>query len=253
MTTGEDTSGRKYATVDDLWSEVGTPAGREAWFAKGTSYWNNQEANLDGILGGFPEIHKPDIQESKRFLKLLFRQPSPPGCRTVLDAGAGIGRVTVGLLQHVFEQVDLVEPNERLLEAAQQAMDQSKAGRCFTVNLQDLVPEQGYYDVIWIQWVVMYLPEDDLVAFLQRCAAGLRIGGAIIMKENVVLQGHWIVDRDDNSIARTDDLFKDIFRKAGLTVTAELKQTCWPKDLIPVKMYALKPHVSVRKRPAMAS
>ena len=30
------------------------------------------------------------------------------------------------------------------------------------------------YDVIWAQWVLLYLTDEDLVAFLQRCKKGLR-------------------------------------------------------------------------------
>lgn len=259
MDKGEDTAGATYASVADLWKELGTSAGREGWYAKGTSYWENQEATINGVLGGYPETHGPDLRESRRFLDLLLRRaPAAPGNKTVLDCGAGIGRVSEGLLQHLFDKVDLAEPNERLLETAEKAVDRSKAGRFFAASLQDLEPDHGYYDVIWAQWVLLYLPDDDLVAFLRRCAAGLRSGGAICIKENVVLEGNWVVDRDDNSIARTDAQYKAIFRRAGLSLTAELKQTCWPKDLIPVKMYALQPRSAqrsgtsggVRKRPA---
>lgn len=261
MDRGEDTEGANYATVDDLWRrELGTTAGREGWYAKATTHWEQQEASINGVLGGYPETNGPDLRESKRFLELLRCSASSPGFGTALDCGAGIGRVTVGLLQLMFEQVDLAEPNARLLEAAQASVDIARAGRFMPVSLQDLEPDSGYYDVIWAQWVLLYLPDDDLVAFLQRCKAGLKKRGVICVKENVVLEGRWVVDREDNSIARTDAQYKAIFKRAGLTMAAELTQTCWPKDLIPVKMYALKPvpererkHAStVRKKPAAA-
>lgn len=160
------------------------------------------------------------------------------------------------MLQHHFEKVDLAEPNSRLLETARQTVDASRAGRFLEVSLQDLQPQPAYYDVIWIQWVLLYLPDDDLVAFLRRCAAGLRDGGVIFVKENVVLKGQWVVDREDNSIARTDAQYKAIFQSAGLALVVELKQRSWPKDLIPVMMYALRPAgknaapPALRKRPA---
>ena len=36
-------------------------------------------------------------------------------------------------------------------------------------GLQNFTPSQEAYDVIWIQWVLGHLTDDDLVAFLKRC------------------------------------------------------------------------------------
>ena len=50
--------------------------------------------------------------------------------------------------------------------------------------LQKWTPEAGHYDVIWCQWVLGHLTDDDLVAFFKRCAKGLAPGGLIFVKEN---------------------------------------------------------------------
>jgi 2-polyprenyl-3-methyl-5-hydroxy-6-metoxy-1,4-benzoquinol methylase len=42
----------------------------------------------------------------------------------------------------------------------------------------------GAYDVIWIQWVVGHLTDDDFVDFFLRCRKGLKPGGVIVLKEN---------------------------------------------------------------------
>ena len=34
--------------------------------------------------------------------------------------------------------------------------------------LKDFTPEAGRYDVIWIQWCVGQLPDDDFVSFFKR-------------------------------------------------------------------------------------
>jgi hypothetical protein len=36
-------------------------------------------------------------------------------------------------------------------------------------GLQNFTPSQEAYDVIWIQWVLGHLTDDDLVGFLKRC------------------------------------------------------------------------------------
>lgn len=249
---GEDSDGAKYSSIDELWGkELGAEDGRSKWYAKAESHWEAQEASLNGVLGGYPETNAPDLRESRRFLNLIKKAPSSPQFGRVIDCGAGIGRVSCGLLQQLFQTVDIVEPNARLLETARESVKPERAGIFVEQNLQDFEPEPGTYDVIWAQWVLLYLPDDDLSRFLDRCKRGLKPSGLICIKENVVLEGKWVVDREDNSIARTDSHFKTIFERAGLAVKHELKQSCWPQDLIPVKMYALRP-ISM-KRPAAAA
>lgn len=234
---GSDSAGEKYESHLELWSDDQKRAG---WYKKAGEYWSSQAATVDGVLGGFPETSEPDLRESRQFLDLLFRSPHPPDRGTVLDCGAGIGRVSKGLLLDRFDVVDLVEPNARLLEEAKNQVG-LRGDRFIASSLENFEPELGRYDVIWAQWVLLYLTDADLVAFLQRCKKGLRSeNGVIFVKENVVIDGPWTVDRDDNSISRSDAMYKEIFRKAGLVLLEERRQAAWPNDLVPVKMYALR-------------
>jgi len=252
---GEDTDGRKYKHIDEMWgSELAGEEGRKSWYSGAADYWHAREATVDGVLGGYAETNGPDLRESRRFLELLQKTPGARRFERVLDCGAGIGRVTSGLLMNVFDSVDLVEPNKKLLEAAKAEITDPRAELFINEPLQDVRPQADRYDVIWAQWVLLYLPDDDLLQFLQRCRSAIRPGGFICVKENVVLDGEWMVDKEDNSISRTDEQYKAIFDRAGLSLFRELKQTCWPPDLIPVKMYALKASTDMLraalKRPA---
>eukprot|EP00929_Paragymnodinium_shiwhaense_P029392 TRINITY_DN16850_c0_g1_i1.p1 TRINITY_DN16850_c0_g1~~TRINITY_DN16850_c0_g1_i1.p1 ORF type:complete len:257 (+),score=54.65 TRINITY_DN16850_c0_g1_i1:85-855(+) len=245
--TGEDSNGKAYGTVEELWKEqLKTDGGRKEWYAKATEYWDGQGNDLNGIMGGYPETHDADIRESGRFLDLLGAQASAPGRQRAMDAGAGIGRVSKGVLAGRFAELDLIEPSERLLETAKK--DLTAAGRkndtFVASSLQDFQPEAGRYDVIWLQWVLLYLPDDDLLRFLERCRQALRPNGIVCMKENVVIDGNWVVDREDNSIMRTDEQYRDIFKRAGFELWHELRQACWPPDLFPVMMYAYRPRPS---------
>lgn len=239
--SGEDTNGVKYRDIDEMWgSALAGEEGRKSWYAGAADYWQAREASVDGVLGGYAETNGPDLRESQRFLELLQKTAGARRFERVLDCGAGIGRVTSGLLMKMFESVDLVEPNKKLLEAARAEITDPRAELFINEPLQDVRPQPDRYDVIWAQWVLLYLPDDDLLQFLQRCRSAIRPGGFICVKENVVLDGEWMVDKEDNSISRTDSQYKEIFERAGLSLFRELKQTCWPPDLIPVKMYALK-------------
>ena len=75
------------------------------------------------------------------------------------------------------------------------------------VGLQEFEFEHKY-DVIWVQWVLCYLTDDDLIKFLHKCKANLvnQQSGMVFIKENVHDHGFY-VDKDDNSVVRSDKLF----------------------------------------------
>jgi protein N-terminal methyltransferase len=93
--------------------------------------------------------------------------------------------------------------------------------------------------MIWIQWVLLYLTDEDLVSFLKRCLAGLKEGGLICVKENITSGSRYFYDRDDNSVTRNDSQFKRVFGAAGLKLVLEMDQDRFPQDLFTVRMYAL--------------
>ena len=73
----------------------------------------------------------------------------------------------------------------------------------------------------------MYLTDDDLITMLNRCKDNLTADGCIIVKENIYDhvndQGAFTVDNSDNSVIRSTEHFKEIFKKAGLKVIKEEK------------------------------
>nr|GEU44480.1 hypothetical protein [Tanacetum cinerariifolium] len=71
---------------------------------------------------------------------------------TATNCGFGIGRVTKNLL---------------ILQ------------REFTLDA-------GRHDVIWIQWYVGQLDDDDFVSFFKKAKAGPKPGGLFVLKENLV-------------------------------------------------------------------
>ena len=59
------------------------------FYCKGKCYWQNVEANIDGMLGGFSSINTIDSDESRGLLKKLLKQNDASKPRRVLDCGAG--------------------------------------------------------------------------------------------------------------------------------------------------------------------
>ncbi|XP_004504731.1 alpha N-terminal protein methyltransferase 1 [Cicer arietinum] len=253
---GSDSNGREYNTADEMWSEqAGDLNKKTLWYREGVSYWEGVKATVDGVLGGYPDVNEPDINCSDEFLNILLSERFSPDVKTqplvALDCGSGIGRVTKNLLIRYFNEVDLLEPVSHFLEAARETLtsegytssDMHKAVNFYCVPLQDFTPDTGRYDVIWIQWCIGHLTDDDFITFFKRAKVGLKPGGLFVLKENIARSG-FVLDNEDRSITRSDSYFRELFSKCGLHVCRVKDQKGFPEGLFAVKMYALSTEAS---------
>ena len=100
------------------------------------AYWSGTEASVSGVLGGFPQVSRIDLQGSSNFLAKLRRGskhfPASMKLRRAVDCGAGIGRITEGLLVKVADVVDVVEPVKSFTD---QVEGKTGVGRIFNVGL----------------------------------------------------------------------------------------------------------------------
>lgn len=215
-------------------------------------YWNSISSDVNGMLGGYPQISKIDLRGSANLVTKLRRLSSNcPGRHAAklargVDCGAGIGRVTEGLLTDVCDVVDVVEPVAKfasVLEDGRLKRD-GRVGEVYVTGLQDWTPSKTY-DLIWNQWCVGHLTDAQLVSYFKRCGAALSDGGWLVVKENLSTHrfGEDIFDDVDSSVTRSDPKFRDLFKAAGLQIVKAEVQTGFPKGLglYPVKMYALRP------------
>ncbi|KAJ1399175.1 S-adenosyl-L-methionine-dependent methyltransferase [Sesbania bispinosa] len=248
---GTDSDGREYTTADEMWREqAGDPDKKTLWYRHGVSYWEGVNASVDGVLGGFANVNEPDISCSEDFLKILLSERFSADVNhqplVALDCGSGIGRVTKNLLIRYFNEVDLLEPVSHFLEAARETLapgchtnsDIHKAVNFYCVPLQDFTPDTGRYDVIWVQWCIGHLTDDDFISFFKRAKVGLKPGGLFVLKENIARSG-FVLDNEDRSVTRSDSYFKELFSQCGLHVYKSKDQKGFPEGLFAVKMYAL--------------
>jgi len=68
----------KEEELQPAWQEKNT------WYSRAVSYWDNQAATVDGVLGGFGHVSPADIRESERFLLKASRSMSFEGIKHVL-------------------------------------------------------------------------------------------------------------------------------------------------------------------------
>lgn len=212
------------------------------------SYWSNVPATEDGMLGGFAHISRTDIIGSSSFLKWLFGQRIDKlGHGRCVDCGAGIGRITKKLLQRHFGKVDLVEQCPVFADKAREIFsDNNKIGDIFCLGLQDFAPSSPIYDVVWVQWVIIYLPDHDLIDFFRRMAQALKKDGVIVVKDNFTTgsvddPAETIVDEEDSSVTRPLDHVLQLARDAGLKLVKSTLQKKFPKELFKVYMLAFRP------------
>ncbi|KAH8683155.1 alpha-N-methyltransferase NTM1 [Tricladium varicosporioides] len=201
-------------------------------------YWQGIDADVNGMLGGFPYISKVDLQGSKAFLaKLGIGGKSGRKLGRVVDCGAGIGRITEGLLKGIAEKVDIVEPIAKFSDGLK---DKDGIEAIFNVGLEEWSPEESIYDLIWNQWCVGHLTDSQLIAYLEKCGKSVKEGGYVIVKENLSTSGEDIFDELDSSVTRTDKKFREIFEEANMVIKKTEIQNGLPKELYPVRTYALR-------------
>lgn len=232
----------------------------EDWYNKSKTYWHQQDASIQGMLGGLGVLDQRDVAASQKFLTQLFAKNPLPSNPVALDVGAGIGRVTKHLLLPRFHTVDMLEQNLDYLQhsrvfvptndsvAATGTVDKRIACGMQDFDARgvvgaDQVPTgslQGRYNLVWIQWCIIYLTDHDLIAFLRQCAKCLAPSGFLCLKDNVARSG-FLVDKSDSSIMRSDKYLKHLFRTAELELVRETKQVDFPREVFPVRTYALRP------------
>ncbi|KAM3080959.1 hypothetical protein ACMFMG_004918 [Clarireedia jacksonii] len=207
--------------------------------AEAIAYWESIEADLNGMLGGFPYISRVDIQGSKNFMGKLGIKGKK--LERAVDCGAGIGRVTTGVLLHLAQTVDIVEPITKFTSVLR---DEPGIGTIYSVGLEAWSPPPEIcYDLMWHQWCLGHLTDAQLVEHLVKCRKVLKEGGYVIAKENMSthLEGLDEFDAVDNSVTRTDQNFRRIFEEAGMVIKKTELAKGFPAGLFPVRTYALQP------------
>ncbi|PFH56352.1 hypothetical protein XA68_16694 [Ophiocordyceps unilateralis] len=202
----------------------------------GRQYWENTSADVNGMLGGIPSVKgfgsvsRIDLQGSRAFLAKLGIVRNKSGRKSLasaLEGGAGIGRITQGLLLDLAEHVDVVEPVSKFTDVLS---CKSGVRTIFNVGLEEWEPVPGTeYDLIWTQWCLGHLTDSQIVRYLELCKTALTPGhGIIVFKENLSGSDVDVFDETDSSVTRQDETFRSLFAKAGVKVVRTELQRGFP-------------------------
>ena len=108
------------------------------------------------------------------------------------------------------------------------------------------------YDLIWIQWCLENLEDEDLEPFLKKCYDNLNEDGIIIVKENLYNlegEGEEEEEEEDNyqfkyseldySKQRPDAFYINLFIKNKFKIKLHFLNPNWPEDMMPLCVYVL--------------
>ena len=222
------------------------------WYKKREAHWASKEPVLLSVLGGFEKSHLPDVKCSCELLNgLILTKQLKPG--NALDLAAGIGRVTEFVLCNFFKEIDLVEKDKKFIDKCKVKFSSNdKIKKIYMESLENFKFERKY-DLIWIQWCLENLEDEDLEPFIKKCYDNLNEDGIIIVKENLYnVEGEGEEEEEeeednyqfkyselDYSKQRPDAFYINLFIKNKFKIKLHFLNPNWPEDMMPLCVYVL--------------
>ena len=237
---GTDDAGRFYNSHDALATEQSLH--KDEFYEANRLYWNHggcSGSNDDEAMTG-DEGAIADGIEGLAFLdRFLSKHKGEPIHRFdhAVDLGAGAGRVTKLVLLKRYSEVRLVEGDEGWSKRSRGYLGRKRASRCsfsnqllYDITEKDVIEWGEPVDLMWVQWTLQYLIDEDFVNCLRILSGGLRMGsGVLIVKENrpygVAREDRFQMDvpgtiggNERYDLTRTDSHHRFLFERAGLKV-----------------------------------
>ncbi|CAD8147577.1 unnamed protein product [Paramecium octaurelia] len=190
-------------------------------------FWAKQSITNSSMLGGYDEINNVDIQQSELFLLKNIQQ-----FNTLLELGAGVGRISEQLFTKYFKEIHLVEREAKFVNESKRKLSKFNC-QYYQMSVEEFEP-QTHYDCIWIQWISMYLTDQDFCNMLSKYKKS-----PIILKENISSQDYQY-DEEDASITRSDRIYQNLIKQCGFQIMDQQFQEGLPNDIYKIKFYLLK-------------
>ncbi|XP_068596626.1 phosphoethanolamine methyltransferase [Brachionichthys hirsutus] len=145
-----------------------------------TEFWN--ERSMDATVENMMLDSQASLLTQQEMTEILSLLPCLGEC-TVLELGAGIGRYTSQLLTRA-KHVTAVDFMESFLEKNRESNGHHSNATFIRADVTKLDFPQKSFDLIFSNWLMMYLSDEELNSFLEKMLAWLRPGGFAFFRES---------------------------------------------------------------------
>lgn len=170
------------------------------------TFWQEEPATVDGML----LIDDCDTLNRVERADILAQLPPLEGM-DILELGAGIGRYTSHFVQaarHVIA-VDFVE---KFIEENRRATAHFNNASYCCADVMELEFEDGSFDFVFINWLLMYLDDQQITLLRDRIHQWTRTGGKVFFRESCFVGCEGTAPLKDNPTRyRSDEEYMRLF------------------------------------------
>ena len=141
-------------------------------------FWEQKPATLFGMVLNYEFVA---LDQAER-VDILSQLPPLEGT-DILELGSGIGRYTSHFAQ-VSSHVTAVDFIEKFVDENRQANSQFNNISYHCSDVMQLDFEPGSFDFIFMNWLLMYLDDSQMILLRDRIRQWLRVGGTVFLRES---------------------------------------------------------------------
>ena len=175
-------------------------------------FWQTKPATIATML---LQQEESDTLSEAEMAEILNQLPSLNSME-VLELGAGIGRYTSHFAQ-VASRVTAVDFTETFLEQNRKTTARFNNITYYCTDVMDLEFEPESFDFVFMNWLLMYLDDQQIVLVRDRIHQWLRVGGTLFFRESCLWECYTPGSLKNNPARYRPDihytsLFEDGFR-----------------------------------------
>ena len=171
-------------------------------------FWQEKPATV----GGMVLVDDCDILDRAERADILAQLPPLEGM-DILELGAGIGRYTSHFVQ-VARHVIVVDFVEKFIEENRRATAHFNNASYCCADVMDLEFEDGSFDFVFINWLLMYLDDQQITLLRDRIHRWTRVRGRVFFRESCFVGSIGTAPSKDNPTRyRSDGEYTRLFEK----------------------------------------
>ena len=147
-------------------------------------FWREKSATIASML---LQPEESDTLSQAEVVEILNQLPSLNGME-VLELGAGIGRYTSHFAEDA-SHITAVDFMEKFLDQNRKSTEHFNNITYYCTDIMDLEFEPESFDFVFINWLLMYLDDQQIVLLRNRIRQWLKGGGTLFLRESCLWDG----------------------------------------------------------------